>query len=106
MLFAGTQVFSQTHYLTVRISIVFKNKLYKYPMNFETGSENDHPLKGKITPIEGGGVKITEPGGNPVFITTEVDLLTYLDSHGWDLVSVNEVMVIENKVLQYLFKSE
>jgi hypothetical protein len=75
-------------------------------MTYDIGNSSTHPLNGKIEQLTEGIIKINEGNLNSLVLNTEVDMLTYFENHGWDLISVNEVKVIENELLQYLFKSE
>lgn len=97
---------AQTHYFTVKVSIAFKNKVISHRMILDTGTDPGHPLFHKINGMDNGAIKYLKNDNEPIVFTNEVDLLTYFENNGWDLVSVNEVMIIESKYLQYLFKSE
>lgn len=97
---------AQTNYLTVTVSMALKNKMLLHRMTVDVGTNSQHPLYNKVTNTSGGVIAIQQADGKEISFTNEIDLLGYLENNGWDLVSVNEVMIIDNKYLQYLFKSE
>jgi len=106
ILLTAAGVKAQTHYFTVKVSIAFKNKVISHRMIFDTGTDPSHPLFHKINNMDNGSIKYLKNDNEPLIFNNEVDLLTFFENNGWDLVSVNEVMIIESKYLQYLFKSE
>lgn len=97
---------AQTRYFTVKSAISYKNKVMSNKLIVDTGTDPQHPLYHKMVQIDNGGIRYTKGENDIMVFNNEVDLITYFENNGWDLVSVNEVMIIESKYLQYLFKSE
>lgn len=95
-----------TYFVTVKVYNAFKQGNMFPRMRIDCGKETEHPLRNNTVNVEDGGVKIMRSETDFTIFHNEVDLLYYLENNGWDFVSVNEIKIINDLYLQYLFKSE
>lgn len=104
----ASQLCGQVNFLTIKVAYSFKNSTLKHKMTIDIGTDVNHPLYQKIENTPSGGIKLKKSveATDFILISNEVDLLSYFENNGWDLVGVNEVVVIEDKFLHYLFKTE
>lgn len=93
----------ETYFVTMNVRYGLKSDVITHKLYLEAGTQMGNPLYNKIINTDKRTVSIRE-AGNLVIFNNEIDLLQYLVAEDWEVVTIQQVYILDTKNKQYLMK--